>query len=287
MTWFGMMTAAVAVLICAVANAAVADELARVHVQVGVDQYGWKEYFSNGGTAVTESGPLLTLGAGWDNLRRVNSGRIYSVGARAYSGQVNYTGYSQNLQTGALTPLTSRTNYDGVQFDGFGGYRLARDLFGVDFLGGGGLDAWHRSLGNATDANGNTSSGYQETYLILNAKLGTGFFQDFGSWSYRIQAGAKYPVYTFEHVNYLDGIDLSPGKRVSPFAKLEFEFGPVIRNHFGLILSYESYRFSPSAAKPLTNGGVPVVDHSGNVLYAYQPESHQDVYRLSGAYYFR
>ena len=278
----------IAMLTLGVVSVAVADPApTENHMQVGVDSYGWKEYSANGTGGVSESGSLLSLGDGWDDLRRIDSGPIYGADGNIYFGRVNYSGYSQNLQTGTQTPLSSTANYYGLHVAGLGGYRFARDLLGLDLFGGGVLDFWNRSIANATDANGTPTSGYTEDYTILDLKFGTGLFQEMGSWSYRFEIGAKYPIYILEHVNLYDGLNLSPGKKASAFAKLNFELGPEFRNHFGLILSYDSYRFSPSALKMLTNGGVPVTDQNGNPLYGYQPESDQDVYRISLAYYFR
>ncbi len=283
----GLAPAVFAVLALGVSPMAASSDLTRVHLQAGIEHYEWKEFFSDGATAVKETGPFPTVGGGWDDLRRDSEGSLYGVDGYAYLGRVDYSGFSQDLNTGTLTPLQSHTDYNGVHATGFGGYRFMRGRYGLDLIGGGGLDSWRRSLGTALDAAGNVSSGYVENYAIVNARLAAALFRDLGSWSYRVQAGAKYPVYTYEHVSFLDGMDLSPGKRTSFFGEVSFEFGPPDRSHYGLSLGFDSYRFSPSDPKLLTYNGLPVTDQYGRPLYSYQPKSEQTIYTLNLSYYFR
>ncbi|MDA8364009.1 MAG: hypothetical protein M0Z84_09385 [Gammaproteobacteria bacterium] len=246
-----------------------------VYVQAGLEQYNWKEFNSSGSTLDRESGPLFVVGAGVDNFRRGTSGPIYQADGRLYWGTLVYDG-----QTQGGVPLTTHSGYTGLRGEGLGGYRFARWRHGVDLFGGAGWEYWSRSLQNALAVNGSPAFGYQEQYSILYSKLGVGFYREFGSWSYRIKVGGKYPLYTYEYANLGDGLRLSPGREWSGFARVTVEFGPDTRSHFGLVVSYDSLRFSRSSPALLTVVGAP----SG---YYVQPESHRDVYSIRGVYYFR
>lgn len=275
-----MRTLGLVVFIAGAGRAALARDFwnfgpQQTYVQAGVQQYDWKEFSTNGGPLDKESGPMFTVGAGVSDFRRVDSGPIFRTGGRLYLGTLDYDG-----QTQAGIPLTTKSNYSGLQFEVLGGYRFARWLRGIDLFGGGGWEYWNRSLQNTLAADGSPAYGYREQYYILYTRFGAGYFQEFGSWSYRIKAGGKYPLYTFEHANLGDGLNLAPGRDLSGFARVSFEFGPSTQSHFGLILSYDTYRFSQSSPKLLTNGGVPVG-------YFVQPESHRDIYGIRGVYYFR
>ena len=247
----------------------------QTYMQAGLEQYDWKEFSSTGSILDKESGPLFTLGAGVSNFRRIDSGPIYQAGGELYLGTLDYDGETQSG-----IPLTTKSDYSGVQLEGLGGYRFVRWPHGVDLFGGGGWEYWSRSIQDALAANGSPAYGYLEQYYVLYAKLGAGFFQEFGSWSYRIKAGGKYPFYTYEHANLGDGLSLSPGRELSGFARISVEFGPGTRDHFGLILSYDSFRFSQSNAQLLTVAGAPAG------LFV-QPRSHRNVYAIRGVYYFR
>ncbi len=67
---------------------------------------------------------------------------------------------------------------------------------------------------------------------------------------------------------------------MSGFARITFEFGPSTQDHFGLILSYEGFRFSQSGTQMLTVSGAAAGYYS-------QPESYRNVYGMRGVYYFR
>ncbi len=269
-----MYALALFALLAAACNVAAASDQQQTSIHVGVQQYDWKEFDTSGSVLDKESGPMLTIGGAFDNFRRINSGPIYDVNGQFYVGNLNYDG-----QTQAGVPLKTKSDYTGLQFEGLGGYRFEKHLTGLDLFGGGGWDMWSRAIKDGTTSAGTPSLGYTETYFILYARLGAGFFQELGSWSYNFRAGAKVPLYTTEYANLADGLTLSPGKKASAFARFEMEFGPSTRNHFGIILSYDSFRFSESNPELLTSGGAPVG-------YFVQPESHRDVYGVRGVYYF-
>ncbi len=241
----------------------------------GVEQYDWQEFSGSGTTLDRESGPLLTVGGGVSNLRQATHGLVYRAGIRLYGGTIDYDG-----QTLGGTPLTTHSDYTGATVAGLAGLRFGRQQRGIDLFAGGGLDSWLRSLRDARTVNGTPAYGYSEQYDILYGELGAGLFGNYGSWSWRIRAGGKYPLYTFEHVNLGDGFNLFPGRELSGFARASLEFGPPDRPHLGLSASYDSFRFSASSPELLTFSGTP----DG---YYIQPRSHQDIYGISATYYFR
>ncbi len=276
----GLRTLGFAVLTAGVGHVAQAHDAwnfgpRETYVQAGLQQYDWKEFSSAGGILDKESGPMTTVGAGVNDFRRIGSGPLYQVGGRVYFGTVDYNG-----QTQSGIPLTTNSDYIGLKFEGLAGYRFVRWHHGIDLVGGGGWEYWSRSIQNALAVDGSPAYGYLEQYNVLYAKLGVGFSKDFGTWSYRVLAGGNYPLYTHEHANLGDGLNLSPGRELSGFAGVTFEFGPSTKDHFGLILSYESFRFSQSSAKMLTVSGA-----AGG--YYVQPESYRNIYGIRGVYYFR
>ncbi len=254
-------------------NGAAALELERgqVAVQGSIEQFRWQE-FDNGGRLLKEHGPLFALGATWNNLRRSAPGVLYNIDGRLYFGSVDYNGQACDLAQNC-TPSNTKTDYSGLQVDGLAGYHFGARS-GFDLFGGVGLDEWTREIKDTPTASGGT-----EDYLILYTKLGAGFSSNSPAYAYRFRAGIKYPFYTYEHANGVDnGVTLSPGKRVSGFARFDAEFGAKNKGHFGFAAFYESFRFSTSDKESATINGTPVL--------VWQPESHMDVYGLQVAYYF-
>ncbi len=119
-----------------------AAENATFSMAGGVEKFNWREFDSLGRELLEESGVRYTFSGNYDNLRRINSGGVFSLGARLYVGAVDYDGETQ----GTAIPVQSNTDYLGVQFDALGGYRFARHLHGLDLLGGAGVDFWRRSI---------------------------------------------------------------------------------------------------------------------------------------------
>jgi hypothetical protein len=98
------------------------------------------------------------------------------------------------------------------------------------------------------------------------------------SWSFG--AGLKYPVYTRENAYFTDlGYDnnptLSPGKQLSLFANIGYQFG----KHWAVIGYLDSFRFSQSSPVTLTVGGIPQAT-------AYQPASDLYVVGVKVEYQF-
>ena len=241
-------------------------------VQGGFERFRWQE-FDEGGRVLAERGPLFNIGATLSNFRRSDPGMLYNLNGRLYLGQVDYDGQACNIITDICVPSKTKTNYNGSQAEGLAGYHFG-DQFGFNLLGGLGLDSWIREI-KATA----TAGGAIEDYLILYAKLGAGLSKNSEQSAYRFHLGIKYPFFTYEHSNVPDGggLDLTPGKRASGFARFDAEFGAKNQPHFGLTIFYDTYRFSMSPLEPAPIQGIPKL--------WFQPESHMDIIGVQLAYY--
>lgn len=268
-----------ALLLWGVMPNAYSAENATFSIAGGVEKFNWSEYNSRGRELLEESGLRYTIGGNYDNLRRLNSGAVFSLAGKLYAGAVDYDGETQIT----ATPVQSTTNYLGFQFDALGGYRFARRLHGLDLLGGAGLDFWLRSIDGTYVPGVGQVSGGDEDYYVFFAKLGLGYFHEMGKARHYLQAGIKYPFFVYEkaYSSRSDDLTLKPKGRPSLFAKYQMEFGSAMRNHFGLTFYYDRYRFDQSDIVVETAGGVP----TGFVVW--QPESHQNTLGVQLAYYFR
>ncbi len=256
-----------------------ADQSPAVSVAGGVEQFVWREFATDQRELLEESGQRFSMAVAYDNLRRLNSGPVYSLGGKVYVGSVDYDGETQLTSI----PVQSTTTYFGAQVDALGGYRFAARLHGLDLLAGGGLDFWLRSIDDTYVQGLGYVSGADEDYYVFNAKFALGYFHEMGQARHYLQAGVKYPFYVYEYA-YSPGSDdlvLHPRGRASLFAKYQWEFGSATRNRWGVTFYYDSYRFSQSNVKFDTLNDVP----TGFIVW--QPESHQDVYGIQVGLYFR
>ena len=254
-------------------------DASRFSMQVGVEQFHWREYGPYHVEWVDEKGPRLVVAASLDNLRRLDSGELFRFDGKFYIGAVDYDGETQT--TGI--PVESTSNYIGVNVEGMGGYRFSRRLKGIDLLVGAGLDFWVRSIDDTYVSGLGWVYGGDEDYFVFYARAGLGFSHEMGAAAHRLEAGAKYPFYVYEYAYPLshDDITLNPKGRASFYAKYRIEFGPRTRNHVGLTFYYDSYLFKQSDLEPATVSGWPTG-------YAYyQPESHQQTAGVQLGFYFR
>lgn len=254
-----------------------ASEGAGFSISAGVEQFLWREFNQSGRELVEESGQRYSVAFAYDNLRRLNPGAVYSFGGKLYAGAVDYDGETQI----SSIPVQSTSNYFGVQFDALGGFRFAQRLHGLDLLAGGGVDIWLRSIDDTYSPVVGPVSGGDEDYFTFNAKLGLGYFHEMGKARHYLQVGVKYPFYVYEYayVSSSDDLILNPKGRLSVFAKYQWEFGIAARQHWGLALYYDSYRFDQSDPERVVEFGVPA--------WYVQPQSHQDTYGLQVSYHFR
>lgn len=250
---------------------------ADIGMVVGVEKFRWEEFGGTGETLLKETGPLLRIGATYNNLRPVSSGAIYDVEGRVYFGVVDYDGQACNISTGTCFPNKSDTNYFGIRVEGAGGYRLAHRLKGLDVFGGGGFEFWLRDIEDTA-----TASGALEEYFSFFLKAGIGLSHEFRSAHLRFQAGARYPVYTLETIDdgfFLDIETLNPRGRATGFAKLHVEFGPGTGQRLGMTLYYDSLHFSESRHK--------IVDSVIGPVEVWQPDSRRKVVGTEFSWYFR
>ncbi len=254
-------------------------ENATFSIAGGVEKFNWREFDSSGRELLEESGLRYTLGGNYDNLRRLNSGAIFSLAGKIYAGAVDYDGETQKT----AIPVQSTTNYIGAQFDAVGGHRFARRLHGLDLFGGAGLDSWQRSIDDTYVPGLGQVYGGDEDYYALYAKLGLGYFHEMGKARHYMQAGIKHPFFVYEYAysSGSDDITLKPKGKSSLFAKYQIEFGSAMRSRFGLSIYYDSYRFDQSDAVAETVNGIPTGDAF------VQPKSHQNILGIQLAYYFR
>jgi hypothetical protein len=263
-----------AVLLSLLGTAPVAQaaDSPQTNMQVDIQAFHWREFGGAGERLLQEKGARLAVGGAYDNFQRTNSGVLYSINGKLYLGTVNYDG-----QTQSGIAATTDTRYLGVNLEALGGYRIGQGV-SLDVFGGIGLDDWLRSIADGTSAIGTPVYGYDEYYTIAYGKVGLGFFRTLANGNYRLQAGAKLPVYTSEYVDLGDGATLHPGIKPSVFANFQFDFGSGRHSRFAVALYYDSYRFCQSDPELLTSGGVTYV--------VVQPRSHMDVYGLRAGYYF-
>lgn len=258
---------------------AYAEQSSTFSMHGGVEQFRWREIDTDKRQLLEESGQRYSVAVNFDNLRRLNSGVVYSFGGKLYLGSVDYNGETQLTSI----PVQSTTSYFGLQFDALGGYRFERRLHGLDLLAGVGVDFWLRSIKDSYVRGLGQVRGADEDYYAFNAKLGLGYFHEMGNARHYLQAGLKYPFYVYEYGYQVaaDNVTLNPKGRVSFFARYQWEFGNAAHSRWGASLYYDSYRFSQSNTVIDTANGVP----TGYIVW--QPESHQDVYGVQLGYYFR
>ena len=239
--------------------------------KAGWESFRWKEVDENGDRLLEETGPRYTINAFLGNTMRPKSGFIYNVDARLYFGIVDYDGQTQDG-----VPAQSDTYYSGFTLEGTSGIRLgpAGGNFNWDVIGKLGYDTWVRDIDDTVDAIGRRVSGAQESYFVLNLRLGTGPKWQVSRWIGRFIAGLKYPVWTSEYLDKEDsGLDenvtLRPKGRLSAFVDFSNRIRLSRKVHLQVDAYYDSYRFDRSDRESTTMGGVPVL--------VWQPESSQDV----------
>lgn len=253
-----------------------------VSLTVGAEKYHWEENYQ-GAHLLDEDGVRGSIGITWSNFVEPQGGAVYRVYGKLYGGEVDYDG-----ATMAGVPLQSRTRYVGFQGEGLGGYRFGGKV-GGEIFSAFGLDTWQRNLQDGTDALGNAVTGYNENYLVINAKLGGSLFTRFDGWGFTLRAGVKQPLAVWEFVDQpfiYDNVTLRPSPRLSYFGSLDFVFGTRPRDAFTVSIYYDSYKFAHSKGVPLTADGFQVVDGGGNPLYVLQPDSKSYVYGATFSFGF-
>lgn len=210
--------------------------LSQTRIELAPEYFYWQEDL-HGAKVLDEKG--FRIGLEFSYKEPVKKGWLGAFRAKIYGGEVDYNGFEQNLQTGALQPLKSTTTYVGGLIDGRFGYRWnLGEAQNLDFLAGPGVEFWWRGL--------QAASGYDEYWIPLYVRAGFDLSpsQDAG-WLAAL--GAKVPVYTTQFADLdkfgLGWITLHPKPMVSGYAELGYQFTR------GLTLAafFDSYWFKQSA----------------------------------------
>lgn len=234
------------------ALAATALHMPAAHAQwrlgIGPEYFNWKEDTT---PEVKETGPLLS---GWaEYTQRRDAGLVGAYRGRIYGGQVDYEG---STLFPPIVPISGKTRISGMTHEGQ--LRRRFDVHGtrsVDLVAGAGIDIWLREL----------SAWQRERYVIGFARLGVETEARGQGWMAGL--GLKVPFYTHENAHLDDiGFDqnpaLKPGKEVSPYAHLGYQFADPL----SIVLYLDSFKFSQS---PL----VAVSDPVNGPSFVYQPAS--------------
>ncbi len=103
---------------------AYADQGPALSIFGGVEQFRWREFDTDKRELLEESGQRYNVAVNYDNLRRLNSGALYSLGGKLTLGVVDYDGETQLTRI----PVQSTTTYFGMQVDALGGLSFRESL---------------------------------------------------------------------------------------------------------------------------------------------------------------
>jgi hypothetical protein len=222
---------------------------AQFAVSAGLEYFSWTEDTSP--IEVRERGPLFALGLAFTQPKE--HGFLFAYRGRFYIGEVDYNGA---YLAAPDVPLTGNTRYTGTAQEGQVRYRLG---YGLDVLGGLGIDLWQRKL----------SDTQKEDYRIVYGRLGVES-NAAGQKGWVLGAGLKYPLWTRENAHLTDfGFDqnpeLKPGKDISVFGQLGYRF----EQQWAIIAYLDGFRFTQSNQVAVSVGGVPqgVVFQPGVNMY--------------------
>lgn len=236
---------------------------------VRAEYFGWEEFDSNGARLLHELGPRIGIGVEGNDLVRALPGFVYRFSGLGYVGSVDYSGQTigNDETTGKPAPIKLTTDYLGLNMEAIGGQRYGYMLesYQMDLLFGASMDLWIRNLRDTHKSNGDSVSGYRETYLVWTAKAAMGLSHQIGRGSGYLLAGVKYPFYVTEWPTFAD-IELHPKGRLSTFARWTVtDLLPFQRTGIAVSLFFDSFRFAASDAE--TDGK----------QYWLQPKSSMDV----------
>lgn len=247
---------------------------AEVGLELGVEDFRWREFDSTGAQLLEERGPRYRVGA---HLRRpLGEGQRDYLQLRGalYFGEVDYDGLACGSAPGSCVPFQTDADYAGAFAEG----TLARFVgpaSNAELFAGGGIDLWRRDIAGGIDSSGRVVSGAIEDWTVLYAVAGGGAQWIRAAARYRFRVGIKYPFYTYEVPNAYD-VSLEPEGRLSYFARFAVDFSKGGRPRWGFGVYYDSYRFDASDVEPIGGG-----------FGVFQPESHQDVAGLYASVYLR
>jgi len=268
-----LLAAAAVFVCCTPAAAATLEELAPC---VSTQYFTWREH-AGGRRLLKERGALFSLGAVLGGV--TESSVTFRGKGELFGGEVGYDGETQAPQS---LPIHTRVGYFGSREELDLGYRIGSASLRLEPFGGIGHRWWLRALQDTSSAEGPVS-GYTEWWQTVYGRIGgRGKFELPREVGIVVEAGAKYPFYTGNSVDFAgSGVTtFRPGARWSGFAEAGVAYGNV-----KLTLLYEGFRFSQSPQKlvqttdPLTGATVQ--------NYYFQPESSSDIFGVSLGWSFR
>ncbi len=228
-------------------------------IQVGMEQFDWREYGEDGGRLLREAGMRLAAGLEY-NAGTPGKRRFFSLVARGYFGDVDYEGYLQYPE-GRLTPYSTRTHYWGGLIEPRYTFRAYIPGWTVSptFSAGIGGEWWLRDLRGEYGYREYYDVGYLRLEVGLESRRSTGWFG---------RLGMKSPFYLRERISgfYLQGAcsdaELSPEEN----DVVSFTMGYRFSGKSIVSLDYDAYLFSPSPS-------VKVRCEKGGGLEIHQPRS--------------
>jgi hypothetical protein len=238
-----------------------------------LERFHWEEATT---PPVTEQGPRV--GFSWEFEQLRPAGWQFAYRGQFRYGTVDYNG--SFLFSGEKA--TARVEYTGLLNEAQAIYRVPGSPFGLELVGGLGLDYWRRNI----------LPDQIEDYSVLFLRAGLNA-DPRGSQGWFGGAGLKFPLYVLENA-HLDAIGfdqnplLEPQGEVSAYAQLGYRFAP----QWSVIGYYDSYRFGQSADVaatssdpgicPPTTPGVP----RRCSFAVHQPASRIDTFGLRLRYSF-
>jgi hypothetical protein len=232
-----------------------------------LERFRWREDVS---PSLTETGPMLGLGASWTQARDL--GWRLGYRGRLYFGSVDY----QGSFLGTDIPASGTTEYSGFSNEAQFIYRFASGAYGPELVSGLILDYWNRQL----------SPDQREQYWTAALRLGLRF-DSRASQAFFGAAGIKYPFWTREdaHLNEI-GFNANPHLEPQGAVSLYGEAGYRLSRAWGLSAYYESYRYRESPSTPTVfNPFVPGCEAPGGCSL-FQPASRADSFGLRLGYSF-
>lgn len=226
-------------------------------LRIGVEDFRWRE-FDGGTQLLEESGVRYSLGIGLESPVSPDSLTVFGAEGKLYFGTMDYDGHAIILQTGALVPMTSETDYNGAMAEASISQRYPRGTGGaLEVFGAAGIDAWTREIKSTATASGGT-----EDWTVFYGAAGAGWRSN----AYSLRAGVKLPFVVYEATDI--GVDLEPKGRASLFLRFSATVHDTPRLSWDLGAFYDGYRFAESDPVFISNFRI------------WQPESHQDVLGL-------
>lgn len=242
----------------------VSEAVAELGVEFGIEDFRWRE-FDAGARLLEESGRRYRIGASWRQPLRFDQRDSIFVRASLYFGSVDYDGQACTL-SGLCVPFQTDSDYLGTAAEVSFAHGLGLSGSG-EIFGGVGIDSWERDVRGRADV-----AGAIENWTVFYLFAGGGGRWQHAGARYHLQAGAKFPFFTYELADSFD-VTLEPKGRASLFARLGTDFMAGGKPQWGFGLYYDSYRFAMSD-----------VERVGSI-FVWQPESEQDVIGFYGTFY--